>query len=164
MMRKRFISFTMLLMLLFTMFNVPTAYASNLGENDVAGLSIEAGSEKNISIGTYGIKQPSEYVDLPSYGKMDFSGNASTSSLFLNKGFTGVTGIYMWCQNFHPTATLVVNVRTYSFWGMWGPVVKSFTFEVGTGGGMYLNGLDINEKYYLEFTGPSNFSGYVTAN
>lgn len=105
---------------------------------------------------------PTNVVNLATNGTMDFQGSSTGSTLYLNNAFTGVSKIFIWCENFHSSSTLTVTLYKMNLIGT--TTIGSYRFEVGTGGGTFVSGLDSSAKYYLSFSAPSNFSGYVEQN
>ncbi|WP_059171990.1 hypothetical protein [Bacillus sp. FJAT-27445] len=107
----------------------------------------------------FGTSTPTQAHHLVNDGQMDFSGSAQGSALYTNKYFTGKSSVNIYVRNSHSSAKLTVKIIDIDGW--FGGVVKTYTIEPGYQ--LYANptGLDSKGRYYLEFSAPSNFSGYV---
>lgn len=150
----RLISFaTMIVMLLV---GGTGAFAEeNIGVTDKAPVFTEEGKEGEISV--FGIAPPTTAHNLATQGQMDFSGVASGSTLYTNKFFKGKSKVELYVLNSHATANLKVTVMKG---GLIDTTVWSTT--VVPRGAVYIN-LDLSStaEYYIKFSAPSNFSGYV---
>lgn len=160
-MKKNLLSILTILTLLLPLI-IPSKVVASTNNVNI-GITPPISSENtNDDITPYDVFPPSIIVNLRNYGTMNFSGEAQNSQLFLDKGFTGVSNIYIWIENFHPSSTLRMSVHRMEVIGT--TIVATYDFEVGTGGGVFVNGLNSNKNYYISFSAPSNFAGYVEEN
>lgn len=132
------------------------AFASETPHNDLQNVSTESPTISD-DIVTFGLDKPSssKVKDL-NKGQMTFSGNAKGSTLYTNNNFKGKTSIEYSITNDH-TKTLTVKLYTSSGW------FKTKKIEVAGNATLTgtIDGLDKDTLYYLTFSAPSDFSGYV---
>lgn len=136
--------------------NLSNGYVYAATENVNVSTTIPA--FENGGISTYSGSRPQNFVNLT---YMTFSGAAEETSLYLNKGFTGVRSAKVVVSNYH-SSTLTVKVRKNAILF---PVVETHTI-VGNdyNGSFIISGLNPNSKYYLEFCAPCDFSGSISNN
>lgn len=110
------------------------------------------------TITTFGIWKPSENdtIDLNNE-KMPFSGKADISSLYTNNHFTGKESVYYSITNNHTSKTLTVKRHRK------GSLFASETITVAPGKTVTgnFNSLNKSGRYYLKFSAPCDFEGYV---
>jgi hypothetical protein len=160
-MKRKLVIILTSLALFLTLTTSPIVYADF--ENVNVGIFPPAVSEESdTGITPQFTFPPTNVVNLATNGTMNFQGSATGSTLFLNNAFTGVTKIFIWCENFHPSSTLTMTLHKMNLIGT--TTIGTYKLEVGTGGGTFVGGLDSSAKYYLSFSAPSNFSGYVEQN
>jgi hypothetical protein len=119
---------------------------------------IDESSKGPVIITPYGTGTPTSSHNLVTSGQMNFSGQASHSTLYTNKFFTGTSNLEVYVDSRISTdLTFKVYKNTSS-----SPI---YTGKV-TGGGVKavtFAGLSSTGKYYISFSAPSNFTGYVKA-
>lgn len=106
---------------------------------------------------TYGLDKPSssKYVDLNDES-LYFKGKANGSYLYTNSCFTGKENVgYVLTNNINTKLT----VKLYKIGGMF--AVKTLTIDGNSTSVGKIYGLESSEKYYLRFSYPSDFDGYV---
>lgn len=113
--------------------------------------------EKGIS--TYGLGSPSTDNVYANGTQSYVSGEANNSKLYTNKCFYGVSKI---------TASIVnesdkkLTVRLYNYVGAARiATTKTATISAGSKGSFHFDGLKSTTYYYLSFSAPSNFHGFV---
>ena len=89
------------------------------------------------------------------------SGIASTSELFTDKCFNGVSSIYYEITN-RGTEPLTITLYKWTFWGP----TSGETSKIPVNGTQYysFSGLNSGSYYFIQFDYPSNFSGTVLGN
>lgn len=113
---------------------------------------------ENGGMSTYSASRPETFVTLT---YMTFSGSAQETSLYLNKGFTGVSSAKVVVSN-NLSSNLTVKVRKNAILF---PVVETHTITGNNlNGSFIISGLNPNSKYYLEFCAPCDFSGNISNN
>lgn len=152
--RKKIVSFILMVVMLLSM-NL-SAVASEAFHNDFQNVSTEPPTILDDII-TFGLDKPSssKVKDLKD-GKMTFSGNATGSTLYTNNNFKGKTSIEYSITNDHDK-TLTVKLYTSPGW------FKTKKIEVAGKATLSgtMDGLEKGTLYYLTFSTPSDFSGYV---
>lgn len=126
-------------------------------ETENVNVSTSIPGQENGGITTYSASRPQDFVVLTS---MPFSGIADETSLYLNKGFTGVSSAKVVIHNYS-SSTLTIKVRKNTIFF---PVVETHTISATDYNGNFLiSGLSKNAKYYLEFCAPCDFSGIISS-
>ena len=129
-------------------------------ENDkvLYNVSVEMPEEeKDEGISIYGLSKPStsSCVNL-NKESLEFAGYAERSTLYTNKHFTGKSSIRYSITN-DSDETLTVKFYTSDGWFKTKKIVVAGNATLtGT-----ISGLDSDELYYLTFSAPSDFYGYV---
>lgn len=104
---------------------------------------------------------PTSVWKLNTKGQYNFEGKASWSKLYTNYKFTGVSSVKIKVSNKHSSKQLVVKVIEV------GTVLLGTNKTVQTvkvpvsGTTTWTKSISSSEKYYLSFSAPSNFSGYI---
>ena len=111
--------------------------------------------EDSISPSTIDKPKESSYVDLTKE-QLNFSGSANNSTLYTNKHFKGKTKISYSVKNSSSSDLKVKIFKAGAFFSTDSFTVKAKSTLTGT-----ISGLDKSDLYYLSFSAPSNFSGYV---
>lgn len=91
-------------------------------------------------------------------GKLTFSGYADRSTLYTNKNFTGKSRVTVSVTNWHEkelTVKVICKDDILKF-----PVYTT-KVPANAGRSVTVTGLDSNKLYYLSFSAPSDFEGYV---
>lgn len=114
-------------------------------------------------ISTYDNTIPTNVWNLSSSGMYNFNGSANgQASLYTNYLFTGVNTLAISVKNNHKSNALKVkvcqriNVGDYSI----SKTIESFTVYSGNTVSRSVK-VDSSKRYYLEFSSPSNFNGYI---
>ncbi|HAB60089.1 MAG TPA: hypothetical protein DCE48_05170 [Lachnospiraceae bacterium] len=156
-MRKKCL--TVLLALCLTLSSSTLAFAKNPNVNVS---TTPPGSASSGDISTNSTLPPTDFVDLVSYGQMNFSGFADHSTLYLETGFKGVTGVNVEVKN-DSTTTLTVTLYRYDSFLSKTNKVGSFTVVPGQYYICPFTNLSSSNRYHLGFSAPSDFSGFVEA-
>lgn len=111
---------------------------------------------------TYGNYIPSNVWNLSSSGMYNFNGQANgQAALYTNYLFTGVNSLAISVKNNHNTELKVKVRRRYSIGSMpASSTVTTFTVNKNSTVSKSVS-VNANYKYYLEFSSPSNFNGYI---
>jgi|GEM_PF-3050963 len=117
-----------------------------LGNHETTGLT-------EINPITRGLSRPDTAWDL-STGDYSFSGSASNSDLYTNYYFTGYTKYQVQIKNYSNT-TLTAKVKT--FWS----TKEELTVAPGYTVNAECSGFQIDDKAYILFQAPSDFSGWI---
>lgn len=133
---------------------------TGLETSNVENLNVSTEPPNDEEEGLFSIKslsKPSSFIDISNGGRIDFGGTASSSTLYLNNGFTGVASVWIEVQN-HSQYDLTVKCYRDEFID-----IRVDTEIISSGSTTYysITGLDANKKYYLAFLAPSDFDGYV---
>lgn len=116
--------------------------------------------EKLMDSGTKGTGISSTTIDL-SDSSLSFQGEASVSSLYLDKNFTNVSSVRIKVKNYL-SSDLKVRVKEIRT-GF--DSTKDTHYIMGGSTTYYsVTGLDPNKEYYIVFYAESDFSGYVEDN
>lgn len=126
----------------------------NVGVNDV-----EPGvGEPNIIV-PYGTSKPTSTWDLSTQGRYTFSGSANSFvSLYTNYLLTGKSSVKIYVRNNDHQYSLKFKVKRKDL--IFDNTVKSYELALGKDTTINLT-LDKSSNYYIEFTGPNTFSGYI---
>ncbi len=114
-------------------------------------------SKETGEIGTYGLSKPStsNVVDL-TIEQMGFQGSAEGSTLYTNSYFKGKSTITYSITN-NSSTKLTVKIFTENGWFATETlIVNANSTSTGT-----VSGLNTSTLYYMSFSAPSNFKGYV---
>ena len=112
-------------------------------------------SNADSMINLLGLNVPGSSVNLND-GRLPFGGTADTSTLYTNKGFYGKTRVLISVTNYRDSKLTVTLYKKGN------PLkVKSWKIPANSGMAVSVTNLDKTAKYYLKFTAPSDFKGYV---
>lgn len=151
----------------FSTVSAETSYEVDLDENERMptesfGVSTEVPGdpveEEEGQIRPFGIYKPGSTHDIYMNGRMDFAGVASGSILYTNKNFKGYSSYKMRINN-RSSSTLTVKIHKNTTF--LDPVVKTYTVSPNSTRYAYPGGLDANQIYFISFSAPSNFNGYI---
>lgn len=109
-------------------------------------------------VSTFGLEAPftSQVWNLVDKKQMDFAGAADGSPLYTNNNFKGKSQVSVNIKNFLDKKLTVVLYKQGSF-GSVTTITVNPNAELLTS----INNLDANGLYYLRFSAPSDFKGYV---
>ncbi len=106
---------------------------------------------------TRGLSEPTETKNLSGAACYEFSGQASSSTLYTNYLFTGNTSYDLVINNLHSTADLKVSIYKENAWF----ATKTVTVPNGGKTEFTVSGFNATDKIYLKFAAPSNFYGTI---
>lgn len=112
-------------------------------------------SNADSMISLLGLNVPGSSVNLND-GRLPFGGTADTSTLYTNKGFYGKTKVLISVTNYRDSKLKVTLYKKGNLLS-----VKSWKVPANSGMAVSVANLDKTAKYYLKFTAPSDFKGYV---
>lgn len=143
---KRFISLLVTILMSVLCFAVPV-YASSDDDPNFTTASITR--DNNIPTATW---------DLSTYGTYYFSGYAQNSApLYTLYNFTGKSTFHIVVTNLGYT---MITVRLYKN-GIIDTEQTNFSVAAGNTAEIWVTGLSASSKYYLQFSAPCSFSGYI---
>lgn len=112
-------------------------------------------SNADSAISVLGYNTPGSSVNLNDQ-RLTFAGTADRSTLYTNKGFYGKTRVLISVTNYRDSKLTVTLYKKGN------PLkVKSWKIPANSGMAVSVTNLDKTAKYYLKFTAPSDFKGYV---
>ncbi|WP_455718327.1 hypothetical protein [Anaerosporobacter sp.] len=153
-MRKKI--FSLLLVVSLTMTSFTSVFAAT---NNINVSTTPPGTMNNSEISTYTVNPPDSYIDLT--GKMEFEGTAKSDDLYLNKAFTGVKGVDVNVKN-NSSSTLKVTLYKYSWYqNFHKEAITSFTVVPNQYVIHPITGLSSSSAYYLGFSAPCDFKGFL---
>lgn len=126
----------------------------NIGVNDV-----EPGIGNKDLITTYGTSKPTSIWNLSTKGRYPFRGSSNSSTLYTDYLLTGKSSAEIFVNNTDHQYSLKFRVKQ-----------KDLIFDKTVGGpyevplgrsGTVTVSLNKSSNYYIEFTGPNNFNGYI---
>lgn len=125
----------------------------NVGVNDV-----EPGVGEPNLIVPYGTSKPTSTWNLSTQGRYDFNGSTSGPTLYTNYLLTGKSSVKIWVRNNHHQYSLKFKVKRKDL--VFDNTIGSYEVAVGKDGTFTVS-LDKSSNYYIEFSPPNNFSGYI---
>ena len=126
-----------------------------------ANYNVSTVPPKEETMTPYSTTKPTSYVDLISNQPMKFSGSANTQALYLEKGFTGVTGINV---NVYNKSSSTLTITLYKYRALDTDVkVTSLTIPANMYSLRTIDDLSSSGKYYLCYGAPSDFEGSITS-
>lgn len=126
----------------------------NVGVNDV-GPGV---GDKDLIV-PYGTSKPTSTWDLAKKGTYTFNGSSnSAGALYTNYLLTGKSSVKIFVRNNDHQYSLKFKVKRKDL--VFDNTIKSYEVPLGKDGSYTLS-LDKSSNYYIEFSGPNNFSGYI---
>ncbi|WP_144787403.1 hypothetical protein [Lysinibacillus fusiformis] len=126
----------------------------NVGVNDVEpGLG-----EPNVIV-PFGTSKPTSTWDLSTQGRYPFSGSANSAvSLYTNYLLTGKSSVKIYVRNNDHQYSLKFKVKRKDL--VFDNTIGSYELALGKDTTINLS-FDKSSNYYIEFSGPNNFSGHI---
>lgn len=125
----------------------------NEGVNDV-----EPGIGNKDLIIPYGTSKPSSIWNLSTKGRYSFKGSSNSSTLYTDYLLTGKSSVNIFVKNTDHQYSLKFKVKRKDL--LLDNTIGSYVVPLGKSGTVNLT-LNKSSNYYIEFTGPNNFSGYI---
>lgn len=146
-------------MLSFTLGNSASAFASttvNVGVTTEHPASFEHSIKCEVN--PFGLGKPGEKkVENLNDGQMNFAGVASSSVLYTNNNFTGKSTVNYQIKN---NSNKKLTIKLYEYGALF-LSTKKLTIDPNSTSTGTLYNLCSSKSYYLSFSAPSDFSGYV---
>ncbi|MGG2109085.1 hypothetical protein ABFY60_01160 [Lysinibacillus pakistanensis] len=126
----------------------------NVGVNDVGpGLG-----DPNVIV-PFGTSKPTSTWDLSTKGIYTFDGSSSGPTLYTNYLLTGKSSVEIYATNQNNQFSLKFKLKRKDL--IFDSTIKSFEIPAGKDGTFTVPSLDTSSNYYLEFSPPNKFYGYI---
>lgn len=136
-------------------FKIEVVYETqeNVGVNDIG-----PGVGEPNQIVPYGTSKPTSTWNLSKKGRYSFNGSSNSSTLYTDYLLTGKSSVKIYVRNNDHQYSLKFKVKRKDL--VFDNTVESYELALGKDTTINLT-LDKSSNYYIEFTGPSTFSGYI---